>query len=1452
MTRHVRCHENASDSRWNSRISHGPWFSTGEVSSAGVDFDHLKTRSRDFEDSPTAARQWLNSFQDSRQKHPSSIKLRAVKKSDIESKHSTRIEYPSLLPVLTRWLSKWFDRAVSARRQEKKNQPRRSKRATAEEDADFEWICNYVVGYLLLPHEGLNEFDLVALNEAALDICGKVVYEADIERPLKILTCIFHKHGCFSATLERSFYVLCGISGSVGDLAGYFFECLDALIATTAIQLTTEILHKFLRVEAGKLENVTFNVARGAIQLLDRLMRTAALPTAVTDELLVSLAYVAAWQKQPMSELALQLCNRLANNKSSTATCSVAQFKSFMSVINTAYMSMENTGSTMEEDSSKPRTSASTPGPSEKGGGSQIKDAIDMTLTRLFFDLPGDQKYLVFEHLVQFAESQPADRLDQLLEYLELHSHSSAELMLRKHYWFLVVRRIIGQTRLAPETRLAATYRVRATLSGCVNGSASSAKDILAPEIDPIYEILEELGEQIGLESNARIVGGIVELLVWASLNLESKSLSQTVINALEKLSCREREFEQSSTCSVVGVDGLVSIFMESLYTDNFDRTKLAYRNIVQVASSFQVAEKARLAALRLLLRIRCDWEGGIYVSGLIESEHLAAALGRTDEAVSRNVEPADSSDNQSTPRSSGVSVPRSRSGPVLWTYPGDPPLPLNPKATPSDYICAFQSQPSLETTSINRHPLDLNLWFECMINCLQKDPSWETYSYIIVHTGAQLLNVRLFKGSVQHIRLLRSVLCDQVMATSYHEPPVDSGLKKGDVALCVFDILSPLVAYKDHFSRNECDKLVQAFTMGIGSFEGTSRVCINSLCVSCCEIPGSVTKNLSAIIHKIQTSATQAHLSMHYLEFFAGLARLPPVHMNLHGDEIRLIFGICISYIKSMRDRPPAAPTKNENTAPSRLSGVSVPPSRIKMTPTVDSSQYVTVLAYHTMIFWFLSLKLSERAKHVAWIVKSLVFVDKEGNEQLEEQSEVFIDMMQRTSFSDIGETIPDPRFSHSQETSITSTSWLVGLSIVTVETDGATGLSQVTKRQASGTTHSIYHQHTASIPKHHAPLIADVRPETSVQSQMLPQHVLLQMMTTCAPTSQSAQPLLLPDADYVRRAIKTFDRNPTVDGTKVGVIFVGPGQKLEADILRNSRGSADFDRFLDGLGTKVNLADAELNHQGLRAGIDGDLTYAWRDRVTEIVYHVPCMMPTNLDEDPQCTNKKMHIGNDHVNIIFNQSGEPFDFDTIGSQFNYVNIVVTPASRPATSLETEPSGLEADRHNTAENEDALCQFYHVKTLTAQNFPAVSPASDTKLVSASTLPTFVRIIALNASVFSLAWRARDSPDDHVSSWRNRLQEIRRLRDRVVRETAATAPEPRRGGALYAGLGKGVRASLYPGGRGDLAGEQRRPALIDYDTTEGKGGGGGAASDGGSNDDKSKLAELYDFSHWTLS
>lgn len=66
---------------------------------------------------------------------------------------------------------------------------------------------------------------------------------------------------------------------------------------------------------------------------------------------------------------------------------------------------------------------------------------------------------------------------------------------------------------------------------------------------------------------------------------------------------------------------------------------------------------------------------------------------------------------------------------------------------------------------------------------------------------------------------------------------------------------------------------------------------------------------------------------------------------------------------------------------------------------------------------------------------------------------------------------------------------------------------------------------------------------------------------------------------------------------------------------------------------------------------GEAGKFAYVWQDDLVRVTFHVATMMP-NKETDPNCVNKKKHIGNDFVNIVYNESGEDYDIKTIKVSF--------------------------------------------------------------------------------------------------------------------------------------------------------------------------------------------------------
>ncbi|XP_077267792.1 GTPase-activating Rap/Ran-GAP domain-like protein 3 isoform X2 [Temnothorax americanus] len=130
-----------------------------------------------------------------------------------------------------------------------------------------------------------------------------------------------------------------------------------------------------------------------------------------------------------------------------------------------------------------------------------------------------------------------------------------------------------------------------------------------------------------------------------------------------------------------------------------------------------------------------------------------------------------------------------------------------------------------------------------------------------------------------------------------------------------------------------------------------------------------------------------------------------------------------------------------------------------------------------------------------------------------------------------------------------------------------------------------------------------------------------------------------------------------------KFGVIYAREGQTIDDEMLSNERGSPGFESFLEILGERIRLKGWDKYRGGL--DVKGDMTgkesYYTVYAGHEVMYHVSTMLPYSKD-NPQQLERKRHIGNDIVNIIY--TDDPSAIDTfnpncIRSQFTHVFAVV-------------------------------------------------------------------------------------------------------------------------------------------------------------------------------------------------
>ncbi|XP_037243673.1 rap1 GTPase-activating protein 1-like isoform X2 [Falco biarmicus] len=140
----------------------------------------------------------------------------------------------------------------------------------------------------------------------------------------------------------------------------------------------------------------------------------------------------------------------------------------------------------------------------------------------------------------------------------------------------------------------------------------------------------------------------------------------------------------------------------------------------------------------------------------------------------------------------------------------------------------------------------------------------------------------------------------------------------------------------------------------------------------------------------------------------------------------------------------------------------------------------------------------------------------------------------------------------------------------------------------------------------------------------------------------------------------IVAFDEHVISNNFKFGVIYQKPGQTTEEEVFSNTEESLGFLEFLDFLGDRIQLQD----FRGFRGGLDvtrgqtGTESVYTNFRGKEIMFHVSTKLPFT-EGDSQQLQRKRHIGNDIVAIIFQDESTTFVPDMIASNFLHAYVVV-------------------------------------------------------------------------------------------------------------------------------------------------------------------------------------------------
>ncbi|KRY58008.1 Rap1 GTPase-activating protein 1 [Trichinella britovi] len=199
--------------------------------------------------------------------------------------------------------------------------------------------------------------------------------------------------------------------------------------------------------------------------------------------------------------------------------------------------------------------------------------------------------------------------------------------------------------------------------------------------------------------------------------------------------------------------------------------------------------------------------------------------------------------------------------------------------------------------------------------------------------------------------------------------------------------------------------------------------------------------------------------------------------------------------------------------------------------------------------------------------------------------------------------------------------------------------------------------------------PIVLSVRVESTASQEYL--RIILRLKTgtihEMVPANRIGELLTAARmAKFLCEDISTECFTPVMFPKGTELIMTFDEHTSEEELFGNAEHSDKMEEFLEFIGEKVQLQ----NFKGFRGGLDtvhgqtGEESFytKFKDRrvsLKEIMFHVSTLLPYTVG-DAQQLQRKRHIGNDIVAIIFQDDNTPFVPDMIASHFLHAYIVVT------------------------------------------------------------------------------------------------------------------------------------------------------------------------------------------------
>ncbi|KAG9217950.1 hypothetical protein CCMSSC00406_0008591 [Pleurotus cornucopiae] len=791
--------------------------------------------------------------------------------------------------------------------------------------------------------------------------------------------------------------------------------------------------------------------------------------------------------------------------------------------------------------------------------------------------------------------------------------------------------------------------------------------------------------------------------------------------------------------------------------------------------------------------------------------ERYGRRLSRGRGAVGLSNNSATSRSGSRIPLPSAISPSRHRTHVryPIWALPEELPFDVCEMDSPSETLISYDPE-----GPDKRSVLPVSSYLRLVEEILEKETDWEILSYLLCHLPAQLSNKHLFCGpkSRDAIAGILKTICTGILngglASTVEAWP--SGLKTRDAQGLAYHTLSVLVSYRRCFDMQLRHLLVEVFQAGLNGHPSTIKCCLHALTLSAFELQPSMTKCLSRILEKLSQIMSNPEMAVHILGFLSVVGSLNALHANFTEADFKMVFGVALQYLQHHNQNKTSPTISWALSQHVRILSfyivyvwflaIKIPdrPRHVKFITRQlllanEGNQEVDELT-EVCFDWLArytyasadprpsnsllndivmnpnsTLAKNNERSEKTWLIGNSVLtvrsLERAGwVEVLSRRPSGFTKILCRVEnvpLTNAGEVNPDL-------VSVTA-SLLMGRDISRPigppcgEDAGVVPQSDISAILPMEDGEAVNGGDTAEDSPPPPDSVTGYVWSGSAPSQRRKDVVVdpafLVLQLSAYPDQRSAPDVRrLVAAPSLQKFLQGLDRIPVIDTHKVGILYVAPGQTDEVDILRNTHGSPAYTRFLEGLGRLINLrGQVDVYAGGLNPDEDGEYAYAWWDDIGQILYHTATMMPTT-PHDPLATEKKRHIGNDYVRIVWNDSGRPYGFATLTTQFQFVNIVIEPHSVGA---------IAAFSNNVHEIE-----YFKVTMQLAPRMAEFAPIGQFKLISAENLPYLVRQVSLLADWFASVFEKTQNDTVHVemkTNWHARLDAIRRLRNQLPEE-----------------------------------------------------------------------------------